>query len=138
MWQSKRRVVEADPTERGERAHLNFGHTFGHAIEKVSRFEIAHGAAVALGMAAATHVAVAVKLLTEPDRQRILRLITAAGLHTRGLLGMDVDRLIDAMKSDKKVEAGLVRLVLPKGIGNATIHGDVSMQLIKSAFEAIS
>src|SRR6202012_5688482 len=54
----KARVVEADPHEKGERAHLNFGHTFGHAIEAVSNFSYSHGESVALGMCAAADLCV--------------------------------------------------------------------------------
>src|SRR3712207_6452040 len=69
----KARVVEADPFEKGERAHLNFGHTFGHAIETVSHYEYSHGESVALGMAAAAHLAVELKMLDETSKRRIVR-----------------------------------------------------------------
>src|SRR5207253_1060065 len=66
----KARVVEADPFERGERAHLNFGHTFGHAIETLSRYEYMHGECVALGMVAAARMATDLGMFDEAARRR--------------------------------------------------------------------
>src|SRR4051812_47416511 len=74
----KARVVEADPFEKGERAHLNFGHTFGHAIESVSRYAYSHGECVALGMAAATYAAAKLGLMTAADRERVLAVTAKA------------------------------------------------------------
>jgi 3-dehydroquinate synthase len=71
----KAKVVEADPFENGERAHLNFGHTFAHAIEKVSHHTISHGRAVALGMVAASQLAVDLGMLDAASAERILKLI---------------------------------------------------------------
>src|SRR5687768_7780951 len=71
----KARVVEADPFEHGERAHLNFGHTFGHAIETVTEYHYAHGECVALGMAAATFAAAKLGMLPEDQRKRVLAVI---------------------------------------------------------------
>ena len=132
----KARVVEADPLEHGERAHLNLGHTFGHAIEKVSRFEVSHGEAVALGTVAAAHVATEIGLLDEPSRQRIVRLFTAAGLPTSGL-AVDPAAVVTAMAFDKKVEGGKIRLVLPDGIGRATIRDDVPADMIRRAVDEL-
>ena len=133
----KARVVEADPTERGERAHLNLGHTFGHAIEKVSQFTVSHGVAVALGICAAARVAMELGLLTDEDRVRIERLLQSANLPTRAIGDLDLDAVIDAMHSDKKVEGGTIRLVLPQCIGHATIRGDVSPKIIRHALQSI-
>src|SRR5438093_1560156 len=76
----KARVVETDPFEKAERAHLNFGHTFGHAIETVSHYTYAHGECVALGMVAATRMAVTLGMLDEACGHRITRVIHRAGL----------------------------------------------------------
>src|SRR5207237_3487685 len=78
----KARVVEADPFEKSERAHLNFGQTFGHAIETVSNYSYSHGECVALGMAAAAYTATKLGMLDEQSRQRITNLIGRAGLPT--------------------------------------------------------
>src|SRR5688572_4470800 len=132
----KARVVEADPFERGERAHLNFGHTFGHAIETVSRYEYSHGESVALGMAAASQLAVELKLLDEPSKRRIVSVIEKAGLPARGL-ALDVDEVVDAMSFDKKVKSGKLRFVLPDRIGHVVIRDDVPLEFVRRAVESI-
>src|SRR5947209_14668488 len=113
----KARVVEADQFEKGERAHLNFGHTFGHAIETVSRYEYSHGEAVALGMTAAAYVSQKMGLLEASARARIAAVIDAAGLPSRGLQ-LDAEAVTSAMLFDKKVKDGRVRFVLLDRIGH--------------------
>lgn len=132
----KARVVEADPFERGERAHLNFGHTFGHAIETVSRYEYSHGESVALGMAAASRLAVELKMLDEASQRRIINVIQRAGLPAGGL-ALDVDEVVDAMAFDKKVKSGKLRFVLPDRIGHVVIRDDVPAELVRRAVESI-
>lgn len=128
----KAKVVMADPFERGERAHLNFGHTFGHAIESVSNFTYAHGEAIALGMCSAAFAAKQLDMIDEASRQRIVSLIARAGLPTSGLK-LDVDQVVEAMYFDKKVRAGKLRIVLPERIGSATIRDDLSRELVHEA-----
>jgi 3-dehydroquinate synthase len=132
----KARVVEADPFEQGERAHLNFGHTFGHAIENVSRYEYSHGESVALGMAAAAQLAVDLGMLDDASRRRIVALIEKAGLPARGLR-LDVDEVVDAMAFDKKVKSGRLRFVLPDRIGHVVIRDDVSPEAVRQAVQSI-
>ena len=132
----KARVVEADPFEKGERAHLNFGHTFGHAIENVSHYEYSHGESVALGMAAAAHLAVELKMLDDASRKRIVSLIEKAGLPARGL-ALDTDNVVDAMAFDKKVKSGRLRFVLPDRIGHVVVRDDVPVELVRRTVEAI-
>jgi 3-dehydroquinate synthase len=132
----KARVVEADPLEKGERAHLNFGHTFGHAIESVSGFSYSHGESVALGMTAAAFVSRELKLIDEPSRLRIVKIIQNAGLPTGGL-SLDVPEITAAMKFDKKVKAGKIRFVLLDGIGRAVVRDDVPPELVQRAVESL-
>ncbi|MCC6240519.1 MAG: 3-dehydroquinate synthase [Phycisphaerales bacterium] len=132
----KARVVADDPLEQGQRAHLNLGHTFGHAIESMSNYEIAHGQAVALGMCAAAYTAEKLGLLTKADHDRIRRLIASAQLPTGGLK-LDAQHVVDAMIFDKKVEAGKIRLVLPHGIGQAVIRDDVPVGLMLEAVSSL-
>jgi 3-dehydroquinate synthase len=132
----KARVVEADPFEKGERAHLNFGHTFGHAIENVSHYDHSHGESVALGMCAAAHLAVELKMLDDASRKRIVALIEKTGLPVRGMT-LDVDEVVNAMAYDKKVKAGKVRFVLPDRIGHVVIRDDVPLDLVRRAVEAV-
>jgi 3-dehydroquinate synthase len=133
----KARVVEADPFERGERAHLNFGHTFGHAIENVSHYEYSHGESVALGMAAASQLAVDLGMLDGASRRRIVAVIEQAGLPVRGMK-LDVGAVVDAMAYDKKVASGRLRFVLPDRIGHVVIRDDVPVEAVRRAVESIS
>jgi 3-dehydroquinate synthase len=132
----KARVVEADPFERGERAHLNFGHTFGHAIETISNYSYSHGECVALGMVAASNLAKELDLIDESSRKRIMALIDAAGLPTGGLK-LGTDEVVNAMFFDKKVAGGKLRLILPERIGAVTIRNDVAIEAVKDAVESI-
>jgi 3-dehydroquinate synthase len=132
----KARVVEADPFERGERAHLNFGHTFGHAIETVSNYSYAHGECVALGMAAAVHAATKLGMIGAADRDRVIAVIDKAGLPTRGLT-LDPGAVVEAMHFDKKVRSGKVRFVLPDRIGHVVIRDDLAPGLVREAVESL-
>ncbi len=128
--QIKTKVVMADPFEHGERAHLNLGHTFGHAIETTTDYKYLHGEAVGLGLIAAARLAESLKLLDASSRQRIVALIGRAGLPTSAP-DLDVDRVVNSMFHDKKVRDGTLRLVLPVGLGNATIRDDVPLPLVR-------
>jgi len=132
----KARVVEADPFEKGERAHLNFGHTFGHAIENVSHYSYSHGECVALGMVAASHLAMELKVLDDASRKRIISVIEKAKLPVRGLK-LDVDQVVGAMIYDKKVKSGRVRFVLPDRIGHVVIRDDVPVDLVTRAVKSL-
>jgi 3-dehydroquinate synthase len=132
----KARVVEADPFERGERAHLNFGHTFGHAIETLSNYDYAHGEAISLGMTAATFAARELKMIDDATRRRIIALLSRIGLPTTGLT-LDVDQVVNAMWFDKKVASGKIRFVLPERIGAVIIRDDVPRELIRAAVESL-
>jgi 3-dehydroquinate synthase len=132
----KAQVVEADTFERGERAHLNFGHTFGHAIETISQYQYSHGESIALGMTAAAYTSQKLGLISDAARQRIAALIESAGLPTRGLK-LDPQAIVDAMCFDKKVAGGKLRFILLTRIGQATIRDDVPTELVKEAIESL-
>ena len=132
----KARVVEADPFEHGERAHLNLGHTFGHAIENVSHYEYSHGESVALGMAAAAQLAVDLGMLDERSRRRIVAVIEKAGLPARGMR-LDVSAVVDAMAYDKKARSGTLRFVLPDRIGHVIVRDDVPVDAVRRAVESL-
>jgi 3-dehydroquinate synthase len=132
----KARVVEADPFERAERAHLNFGHTFGHAIETVSHYAYSHGECVALGMAAAARAAVALGMIDDETRRRVLNVIRAANLPADGLT-LDTAAVCDAMLFDKKVRAGKVRFILPDRIGHVVIRDDVPEAVVRDAIASL-
>lgn len=132
----KGRVVEADPFERGERAHLNLGHTYGHAIEHVSNYSYAHGECVALGMVAAAYTAQKIGLIDQATQQRIIDLIAKAELPIKGLT-LETDAIIKAMFFDKKVKGDALRLVLPDKIGHAVIRQDIPIDLVREAVESL-
>ncbi|MHA1568574.1 MAG: 3-dehydroquinate synthase, partial [Alphaproteobacteria bacterium] len=113
----KVRVVEADEREEGERRLLNFGHTFGHAVEKTAHKP--HGEAVSIGMAVAGELSAARGLLTPADLARLIALLNRAGLSTQQ--EMNKEAVIDALRKDKKRTGETVRFVLLEGIGRAVI-----------------
>jgi 3-dehydroquinate synthase len=132
----KGKVVEADPFEHGERAHLNFGHTFGHAIETVSHYFYSHGECVALGMVAASKMAVDLGMMDEQSYRRIAKLLQRAKLPVRGL-NLATKEVVDAMIFDKKVRGGKVRFVLPDRIGHVVIRDDVPVENVTRAVDSL-
>ncbi|HEV2300790.1 MAG TPA: 3-dehydroquinate synthase [Stellaceae bacterium] len=121
----KAEIVAADEREEGDRALLNFGHTFGHALEAETGFSdrLLHGEAVALGMVLACDVAVRLGLARGQDALRVRRHLEAMGFSTTlAAIGLDKippERLLAHMSRDKKVRDGKIALVLPRGIGDA-------------------
>lgn len=113
----KQAVVSRDPTERGERRTLNFGHTIAHALERVTHYALSHGEAVAIGMVVEARLAHALGLLAADAVETIGRAIAAAGLPTRVPAALDLDTVVLATRSDKKNALGAVRYALPTAIG---------------------
>lgn len=123
--QNKADVVVADETEQGERALLNLGHTFGHAIETGLGYgEWLHGEAVAAGTMIAAQLSQRLGWLVASDVDRISRLFVRAGLPVMGPKNLASARYLDLMAHDKKVSEGKLRLILLRSIGNAEIFGD--------------
>lgn len=128
-------IVARDETEQGERALLNFGHTFGHALEVLLDFgNLLHGEAVAIGMVAAGEIAVGMGLWADADQRRQRALIEAAGLPVRWP-ELDPQAVLTCLQGDKKVRDGTVRFVLPTAIGAVEIRGDVGGEQVLSALE---
>jgi 3-dehydroquinate synthase len=109
----KASVVEADETESGRRRILNFGHTVGHAIERVTGFEMAHGDAVSVGMVAACRLSVALGYLNARDAERLEKLCAGWDLPVRVPVRMDAARILKAIQADKKRVAGDLHFILP-------------------------
>lgn len=132
-------VVEADPFEQAMRAHLNLGHTFGHALELVSNFSIRHGEAVAIGLAAASHLGVTLGLCDAAVRDRIVRLLERLGLPVQipASLPATVDQLLAAMSSDKKKKDSRLRFVVPRQIGQVEMVDNVPVSVIVEAWQAV-
>jgi len=123
----KAQVVSQDEREGGLRAILNFGHTFGHAIEAGLGYgDWLHGEAVGCGMVMAAHLSQALGLVDAAFVQRLTRLIAAAGLPVRGPVldaSDNAGRYLALMRVDKKAEAGAIRFVLIDGPGRACMRG---------------
>ncbi len=115
-------VVARDETEQGERALLNLGHTFGHALETAGQYtEWLHGEAVAIGMVLAARLSERLGMADVEDTARLVALLDRLGLPTAPAAGGDADRLLALMRLDKKNVAGTLRLILWRGIGRAEI-----------------
>ena len=120
----KAAIVGADEREQGLRALLNFGHTFGHAIETATGYGTwLHGEAVAAGMAMAAGMSARLGWLSEADRLRVVRLLERFDLPVRAP-SIGADRARGLMGMDKKVLGGKLRLVLLRRLGNAEVVGD--------------
>lgn len=133
---NKAEVVAADETEQGERALLNLGHTFGHAIETGLGYgEWLHGEGVAAGTVMAATLSQRLGMLPAADIPRIVSLFERARLPVQGP-DMPVSRYLDLMANDKKVEEGKLRLILMEGIGKAVIRGDAPVAEITAAIES--
>jgi 3-dehydroquinate synthetase len=115
---------------------LNLGHTVGHALEKLSGFELRHGEAVGIGMVAAAHIAAQLGLADPALAGRIAQTLAAWGLPTR-CPPFDVAAVQDAMIHDKKRRGKTLRWVLPHAIGKVEITDDVPTHVIQSALAAI-
>jgi len=126
-------IVARDETEQGERALLNFGHTFGHALETVAGYgTLLHGEAVAVGMCLAAQLATRMGLAAASDAARLQRLLATCGLPTALPAGLDTDALLATMRLDKKNLSGRLRLILWRGIGAAEIVADVDAAAIRA------
>jgi 3-dehydroquinate synthase len=124
----KAEIVAADERETGERALLNFGHTFGHAIEATSGYgSWLHGEAVAAGMILATALSERVAGLPAAQAQRIRELIERTGLPVRPP-AVHADRWLEIMSRDKKTTERAMRFVLLTGLGDGVVRGDVVAQ----------
>ncbi|MBN2645153.1 MAG: 3-dehydroquinate synthase [Desulfuromonadaceae bacterium] len=115
-------IVAQDETEQSVRAFLNYGHTFGHAIEQLSGYgTVLHGEAVAVGMTVAAQLSHQMSLCTAADVERIVRLIQRCGLSTL-IPDFSLDAYLNAMMRDKKVADGALRVVLNHGIGQCDVY----------------
>ena len=129
--QNKAEVVAADEHETGERALLNLGHTFGHAIENAMGYGVwLHGEAVAAGTVLAADLSQRLGWLTSEQISRIHALLSAANLPLNAPK-LGVEKYLDLMANDKKVENGKIRLVLQQGIGKAVITSDYDADKLK-------
>jgi len=128
---TKAMVVSRDERENGERALLNFGHTFGHALEAAAGFSdrLLHGEAVSIGMALAFQYSARKGLLPQAEAERAVRHLSAAGLPVKisdfSNEKLDADRLMGLIAQDKKVKRGTLTFILVRGVGKSFIAANV-------------
>jgi 3-dehydroquinate synthase len=134
----KAAIVGRDERETGERALLNLGHTFGHALEAAAGFcgALLHGEAISLGMVLAFAFSARLGLLPPTDAERVARHLVAVGLPTRFASATggvpNPDRLMELMAQDKKVRGGKLTLILARGIGASFIAPDIDAAEVRS------
>lgn len=136
--ENKAAVVAQDEKESGVRALLNFGHTFGHAIEAGLGYgRWLHGEAVAAGMVLAAELSRRMGLISAGDVERLAAVLKRAGLPVRAP-ALSARRYLELMGGDKKVEAGKIRFILLRALGEAFVSADVAPAALAQTLESIS
>ncbi|WP_244613053.1 3-dehydroquinate synthase [Methylosinus sp. Ce-a6] len=135
---SKAKIVARDETEQGDRALLNLGHTFGHAFERLVRYDsdrLVHGEGIAIGLVCAFRFSARLGLCSLQDAERVARHLTRVGLPTRihDIPGWrdDADAVLDAMFQDKKVEKGALTFILARGVGRSFVAKGVDVDAVR-------
>ena len=137
--QTKATVVAADEKESGQRALLNLGHTFGHAIENVMGYgQWLHGEAVGTGMCMAARMSQLLGWIDQTQVDETVAIMQQARLPTMAPDNMTTEQFLDLMSVDKKVLDGVLRLVLLKNIGDAVVTDDYTPEQLKQAIEISS
>jgi 3-dehydroquinate synthase len=139
--QMKADIVGRDETEQGERALLNLGHTFGHALEAATGYSdrLLHGEGVAIGCAMAFEVSARMGMMSQESPSRFREHLVVMGMK-RDLADIegdlpDADGLIELMAQDKKVTAGKLRFIMARAIGDAFVTDQVDFEIIKSVLD---
>jgi len=132
----KASIVAEDEREHGRRALLNLGHTFGHALESIGRYERwLHGEAVAIGTVLAARTSAALGWIGETDCERVERLFAAAGLPTAAS-GVDPDLVLERMQLDKKADKKGLKLILIEKLGHAVVTPAPERSILRSVLAA--
>ncbi|MGN0306769.1 MAG: 3-dehydroquinate synthase [Lachnospiraceae bacterium] len=134
--QIKKAVVEKDPTEKGDRALLNFGHTIGHAIEKYMNFSLLHGECIALGSVAAAFISRKRGLISGEEYYEIRDMFVPFNLPI-SIENVEADQILALTKSDKKMEQGQIKFILLNKVGEAFIEHTVTDEEILGGIEEI-
>lgn len=132
----KRMVVEHDPKELGERALLNFGHTIGHAVEKLNHFSLLHGECVSVGMVAAAEISVMRGALAREEANELKEMLLSYGMRTT-VSPLKKDTLLSVCHRDKKADGARIKFVLLRQIGEAFLDPEVTDDEIWAAFQTI-
>lgn len=134
--QVKTMIVADDRLERGARELLNLGHTFGHAIERASKYRVSHGAGVSIGLRAAGLLALRMGRFSRDEHLRVLTLLTLLKLPV--MTHPSAPAIFSAMQADKKKRAGRLRFVLPRAIGDVEYGVEASDAAVKSVLKRIA
>ncbi len=135
--ETKKRYVERDAKESGIRAHLNLGHTVGHAVESAAGYKkFKHGEAVIIGLLAEAHIAMHMKLLRPSNFERILKIIRQIARQKNEKVSLE--EVLNRLNYDKKMKSGKVRFVLPTGIGKVMIRDDVSTKNVVDSMKFVA
>lgn len=132
----KRGVVERDPKEKGERALLNFGHTIGHAVEKMNHFKYLHGECVSVGMVAAAELSVIKGTLQREAADKLKQLLGRYGMLT-SVSELDKEEFFAVCHRDKKADGTKIKFILLNGIGTAYMNSEVTDEELWAAFQTI-
>jgi 3-dehydroquinate synthetase len=136
--QVKISYVQKDPFDEGIRKQLNMGHTFAHAIEKVSEYALRHGEAVAMGIAAATDLSAQLGYCDHDLKERIDLVLKKVGLPNRIPANLSPQSILDVMSRDKKRLAQSNRLVLPVKVGQVFVADNISDSDILNTLKEVS
>lgn len=133
--QVKINIIQEDPYDKDRRVVLNFGHTFANAIERLSNHQVTHGEAVAIGMTIASKLSVELGFCSPTLQKRIENILSSAQLPTRVPANLDVQQLLQAMRSDKKKKAGKLNFVLLRDIGDVFVTDEVPEKEVLKALK---
>jgi 3-dehydroquinate synthase len=127
-------IVKADEKEKNLRSLLNYGHTFGHALETITKYATyTHGEAVSIGMSCAAHIGLSLGLIDQNFLQRQDALTVKAGLPIQLPKDIDLNALVALMAADKKAVSGKINLIIPRKVGKVDLIQNVEPELIKKA-----
>ena len=132
----KGRVVELDPKEKGVRAYLNFGHTLGHAIEKLSDFKLGHGQCVAIGMVCAMHLSRKLDYVSDADVLDVIETLKSFDLPV-SVAGLTAEDIVNASKSDKKMSGSKIKFIVLQSLGEASSYMDFTDEDLKYSIEKV-
>lgn len=132
----KKEVVEKDPKEKGDRALLNFGHTIGHAVEKLMDFKLLHGECVAIGIAAASYISLIRKDITREEYEDIRNTLIEFHLPI-SVSNLDTEEILGVMAHDKKVEGDKIKFILLNRIGDSRMDTTVTREELIQAIGTI-
>lgn len=136
--QIKKQVVEKDPYEKGERAFLNFGHTIGHAVEKLMNFSLLHGECVSLGIMAASFLSMKLSHISAEEYEAIRKALEAFHLPiSLPSLALNPEEILAATKNDKKMDSGKIKFILLESVGNAYINKEITDEQLLEAVKEI-